>query len=66
MKYKNFDEMTDVEKIRYAKNAYQREWRAKNKVKAIKNENNYWLRRFEQLQSPEALNNVSEAADENN
>ena len=43
-------QLTDAEKIRIARNEYQKAWRAKNKQKVKRNENNYWLRRFEQSQ----------------
>jgi len=43
--------MTDEEKIRLAKNEYHKLWRARNKQKIKRSEDNFWLRRYEKLQS---------------
>jgi len=43
--------LSDEEKIRLAKNEYQRQWRAKNRQKIKRSEDNFWLRRYEKMQS---------------
>lgn len=45
---------TEQEKARLARNAYHREWRAKNREKVREIDARYWARRAEREEQPNA------------
>ena len=50
----NNQQLTDQEKIRAAKNAYQREWARKNPEKVKEYQDKHYLKRYEQQEQAAA------------